>query len=75
MLLVKTQRGMEYIVANRIKEKLPDVKIDVRPEGYLGLLIVYTDEKEAIEDIPEIERILPIYIILSTPIKDFECFL
>ncbi len=70
MLLIKTQRGMEYIAANRIKERLPDVKIDVRPEGYLGLLIVHTNEKRAIEDIPEIERILPIYITCKADLNE-----
>ncbi len=62
MLLVKTQRGMEYVAASYIRERLGDVKIEVRPSGFLGLVIVHSDEIEKIDDIPEIETIIPISI-------------
>ncbi len=62
MLLVKTQRGMEYVAASYIRERLGDVKIEVRPSGFLGLVIVHSDEIEKIDDIPEIETIIPIAI-------------
>lgn len=60
MFLVKTQRGMEYIAASHIKDTLGDVKIEIRPQGYLGLLLVYTDSREELEQIPEIETIIPV---------------
>ncbi len=62
MFLVKTQRGMEYIAASHIKDVLGDVKIEIRPQGYLGLLLVYTDSREGLEKIPEIETIIPVIV-------------
>lgn len=61
MLLVKTQRGMEYVAASHIKERL-DAEVEVRPGGFLGLLVVHSDEAERIDDIPEIETIIPIQV-------------
>jgi tRNA acetyltransferase TAN1 len=60
MFIAKTPRGMEYVAAEHIKERLGDVKIEVRPQGFLGLVLVYSDEIEKVRDIPEIERIVPI---------------
>ncbi len=61
MLLVKTQRGMEYVAASYIRDRI-NAKMEVRPNGYLGLVLVYSDEIEKISDIPEIETIIPIKI-------------
>uniref|UniRef100_A0A7C2NAC5 THUMP domain-containing protein n=1 Tax=Archaeoglobus fulgidus TaxID=2234 RepID=A0A7C2NAC5_ARCFL len=62
MLLIKTQRGMEYVAASHIKDAIGDVEIDIRPSGFLGLLLVRCDEslKEKLEEIPEIETIIPV---------------
>ncbi|WP_290597745.1 MULTISPECIES: SPOUT family RNA methylase [unclassified Archaeoglobus] len=62
MLLIKTQRGMEYVAASHIKDAIGDVKIEVRPSGFLGLLIVHCDEnlRDKLDDIPEIETIIPV---------------
>ncbi len=62
MLLVKTQRGMEYVAASYIKERLGDVRLEVRPAGFLGLIIVHSDDADALKDIPEIETIIPIVL-------------
>ncbi len=62
MLLVKTQRGMEYVAASYIRDRLGDVKLEVRPAGFLGLVIVHSDEMDKIQDIPEIETIIPIVV-------------
>lgn len=72
MLLVKTQRGMEYVAASHIKEILDDVKLEVRPSGYLGLIIVHcnADLKEEIEKIPEIETIIPIVIECKAELEE-----
>ncbi len=61
MILVKTLRGMEYVAASYIKEKL-NAEVEVRPKGYLGLVIVHSDEIEKLGDIPEIETVIPISI-------------
>lgn len=63
MLLVKTPRELEYIAADHIRERLGDVKLEIRPLGYLGLIIVHFNEIEKIKDIPEIEKIIPISIV------------
>ncbi|HIP58471.1 MAG TPA: hypothetical protein EYH00_04110 [Archaeoglobus profundus] len=62
MLLIKTQRELEYIAADHIRERLGDVKLEVRPSGYLGLILVHSDEADKLKDIPEIEKIIPIYV-------------
>ncbi len=64
MLLIKTQRGMEYVAASYIKDALKDVEIEIRPSGYLGLLVVHCDVglKEKIEEIPEVETIVPVKV-------------
>ena len=70
MLLVKTLRGMEYVAADHIRERLGDVKLEVRPSGYLGLIIVHSDEIEKIKDIPEIETIIPISIVCKADVDE-----
>jgi len=70
MLLVKTQRGMEYVAADHIRERLGDVKLEIRPSGYLGLIIVHSDEIDKIKDIPEIETIIPIYITCKADLDE-----
>lgn len=60
MILAKTQRGMEYIAASHVRDEMGDVKIEVRPAGYLGVLIIHSDEIEKIKEIPEIEKVIPI---------------
>ncbi len=64
MLLIKTQRGMEYIAASHIRDAIGDVEIEIRPSGFLGLLIVHCDEslREKLEEIPEIETIIPVMV-------------
>jgi tRNA acetyltransferase TAN1 len=64
MMLVKTPKGLENVAASYIRERLgEDVKLEVKPSGYYGLILVHSDEREKIEDIPEIERIIPISIV------------
>ena len=70
MLLVKTQRGMEYVAADHIRERLGNVKLEIRPSGYLGLIIVHSDEIDKIKDIPEIETIIPIYITCKADLDE-----
>ncbi|NJE60981.1 SPOUT family RNA methylase [Thermococcus sp. 21S7] len=63
--IVKTQRGMESVAANYIKESLPDARVWASPMGYYGLIIVETDEEKAAEtilQIPEVERLIPVVV-------------
>ncbi|ASA77353.1 SPOUT family RNA methylase [Thermococcus sp. 5-4] len=63
--IVKTQRGMESVAANYIKESLPDARVWASPMGYYGLVIVETDEEKAagkILEIPEVERLIPVIV-------------
>jgi len=68
MIFVKTQRGMEYIAMQRIKELIGDVKIDVRPAGYLGILIVHSNDLEAVKEIPEVEKAIPVIFVVDSQI-------
>ncbi len=72
MLLLKTQRGMEYVVASLIREKFGDegVEIEIRPNGFLGIVIVSGVEKEDVEDIPEIETILPVLLTCKADLDE-----
>ncbi|ASJ03545.1 hypothetical protein A3L09_09900 [Thermococcus profundus] len=61
--LVKTQRGMEGVAANYIRESLSDAEVLASPFGYYGLVIVESGDEDAekkILDIPEVERVLPV---------------
>ncbi|ANF23232.1 SPOUT family RNA methylase [Thermococcus piezophilus] len=61
--LVKTQRGMESVTANYIREALPDAEVWASPMGYSGLVIVETDDRSAEEkilEIPEVERAIKV---------------
>ncbi len=60
MIIVKTQRGMEYIAMQAIREILGDIRIEVRPAGYLGILIVHSDDTGSVKQIPEVERAIPV---------------
>lgn len=65
-VLVKTQLGMENIVASRIGELEENLKIVPSPEGFKGLVIVYnsTDKYELAKkirlEIPEASKVLVI---------------
>lgn len=61
LLIAKTKKEFEYIVESIIKEKFPHAKVIARPKGYLGLVIVEGVDKRELEEIPEIERAIPIY--------------
>ncbi len=68
MIVAKTQRGMEYVAASHVKDVLGDrsageVKIEVRPSGYLGLIIIHSDEIERVREVPEIERAIPVVTV------------
>ena len=64
MIIAKTQRGLEYVAASHIRDALAeDVKIEVRPAGYLGLIIVHSDQIEKLREVPEIERAIPVITV------------
>ena len=61
--LIKTQRGMEAVAANYIKDLLEDAEVWISPHGYSGLVLVETNDEEAEKkffEIPEIERVIPV---------------
>jgi tRNA acetyltransferase TAN1 len=63
--IVKTQRGMESVAANYIREILPDANVWASPMGYSGLVIVETGDENAAEEIleiPEVERLIPVIV-------------
>lgn len=70
MILVKTQREMEYIAKENIRDLLGDVKIEVRPAGYLGILIVHSDEIDRIKDVPEVEKAIPIFFEVKSDLNE-----
>ncbi len=61
LVLVKTKKEFEYVVESIIKEKFPETKVIARPHGYLGLVLVENISKKNLEEIPEIERAIPVY--------------
>lgn len=70
LYLVKTKKEFEYIAESIIKENFPQAKIVSRPHGYLGLLLVENGSEEKLEEIPEIERVIPIYAKCKANIEE-----
>ncbi|WP_175059160.1 SPOUT family RNA methylase [Thermococcus sp. 2319x1] len=71
--LIKTQRGMEAVAANYIKDALEDAKVWIAPQGYSGLVLVESEDKDAEQklfDIPEIERVIPVLFEVPATIED-----
>ncbi|WP_297093244.1 SPOUT family RNA methylase [Thermococcus sp.] len=63
--IVKTQRGMESVAANYIRESISDATVWASPMGYSGLIIVETDDESASDKIlriPEVERLIPVVV-------------
>ncbi len=63
--IVKTQRGMESVAANYIRESISDATVWASPMGYSGLIIVETDDESASDkmlEIPEVERLIPVVV-------------
>lgn len=72
-LLVKTQKGMEAVAGNYIKEALPDAKVWASPMGYSGLVIVETNDENAEEkllEIPEVERVIPVLVETQAELEE-----
>ena len=71
--IVKTQRGMESVAANYIREILPDANVWASPMGYSGLVIVETGDENASEkilEIPEVERLIPVVVEVPAELED-----
>ncbi|HIP88545.1 MAG TPA: hypothetical protein EYH24_00900 [Thermococcus paralvinellae] len=71
--LIKTQRGMEAVAGNYIRESLGDAKVWISPQGYSGLVLVETDDKNAkekIRGIPEVERVIEVLYEVPARIED-----
>ncbi len=69
MILAKTQRGMEYIAMQNIREILGNVKIEVRPAGYLGILIVHSDDVNSVKQVPEVEKAIPVLFEIESDLE------
>lgn len=73
--LVKTQRGMESVAGNYIREALPNAEVWASPMGYSGLVIVETNDENAEEkllEIPEVERVIPVLVETNAELKEIE---
>ncbi len=68
-ILVKTQLGMERIVARRITEEAPWLRVEPSPLGFRGLVLVYdcrNAEAKLIEErIPEADRVIPVEAVVE----------
>lgn len=61
MIVVKTLLGMEKLAAARIKELCPEAKLQVSPQGFMGLILVESlNEDELLDrinkEVVEVER-------------------
>jgi len=63
--IVKTQMDMEAVAGNYIREVLPNAKVTIAPEGYPGIVIVESEEENALQkilEVPEVEKVYPVLI-------------
>ncbi len=54
MIIIKTRKGNEFIVKTYLEER--NIKAEARPQGYLGLVLAYTDDLNEVLNIPEVEH-------------------
>ena len=69
-ILVKTPLGMENIVAARILELTPNVRVAPRPRGFLGLVLVEAEKQFEVaeqikKNILEAEKVIPAYEVVE----------
>ena len=74
-IVVKTPLGLENIVASRILEILPNVKVKPRPQGFMGLVLVYSDapidDSEKIrKNVPEAEKVIPAFKVVKADLSE-----
>ncbi|MEM2534626.1 MAG: hypothetical protein QXD12_02350 [Candidatus Nezhaarchaeales archaeon] len=63
MIIVKTLLGMDKVAAARIKELCPEAKIQVSPQGFMGLILVESSNEYELLDkinkeVVEAERVM-----------------
>jgi len=63
------------VAASHVKDVLgdkgvDDIKIEVRPSGYLGLIIIHSDEIERVKEVPEIERAIPVITVCKADLGE-----
>jgi tRNA acetyltransferase TAN1 len=60
--IIKTQKGYEAIAANYLKDEVEDIKVDITPHGYSGIILVESGDniEEKALKIPEVERVLKV---------------
>lgn len=61
MIIAKTLLGMEKVAAARVKELCPEAKLQVSPQGFMGLILVEAPNEDELlkkinEEVVEIER-------------------
>lgn len=69
-ILVKTPLGMENIVAARVLELAPNVKVTPRPKGFLGLVLIEAEKhfevaEQIKKNILEAEKVIPAYEVIE----------
>ncbi len=74
LFVIKTLKNMERVAASYIRDLVPEAKIEIKPRGYLGIIIVKIprEDKHKIHllyQIPELEKIIPIYSISSSNLE------
>lgn len=74
-ILVKTQLDMEKIVAARIMEILPNIKVEPKPYGFRGIVVVYSenplkDAERIKHNVIEAERVIPALKVVGTDLNE-----
>ena len=74
-IVVKTPLGLENVAAARILEILPNVKVKPRPQGFMGLVLVYSetpieDSRKIKAEVPEAEKVIPALKVVRADINE-----
>ncbi len=74
-IIVKTPLGLENIAAARILEILSEVKVKPRPQGYLGLVLVFSenpldDARKIKAEVPEAEKVIPALTVVKADLEE-----
>ncbi len=74
-MLITTSKGMENLVANRVKELIPEISVVPKPKGFLGIVLAYSedpkgDARTILSKLPEVAHVYVFDALVEATLDD-----